>query len=525
MVSVKKKRLNSALFLTVAMMLVLSACSGNGNKNKEEGNGQASPAATTEASAEPTTEASEAPAASNLKPYKLKLVYTGAPQKDEAKIEAELNKYLTEKINATIDIAPIDWGPWEDKLNLMIASREKVDIIFTAQWQKHAINVNKGAFLDLGELLKSHGKDVLSSMDQAIWDGAKIDGKNYGVPTNKEFAAQGGIVYRKDWAEELGIDMTAVKTIADLDAVFKTVKEKKPGVTPLYLKDGETFNSHYFGNYDPLGDTSIPGTILKDGDSTTIVAPYDDARYIETLKITRDFYKKGYINTDAAVTKTMNYDALKAGNVFAMTASLKPGKAAELEIQTGLTGKLAQLEMNEKTTATSEAAGSMLAISSTSGDKERAMMFINLLHTDKYVNNLLNFGIEGEHYTKVSDEIIKSTDKTKNYTPGAAWMFGSQFLNYVWDTEDPEKWAKFTEFNKNSKVSPGIGFVFDGESVKAEVGAIVNVDKQFKTALETGSVDVDKVLPQYKDKLIKAGIEKIIKAKQEQFDAFLATKK
>lgn len=220
----------------------------------------------------------------------------------------------------------------------------------------------------------------------------------------------------------------------------------------------------------------------------------------------------------------MNYDAMKAGNVFSMTSSLKPGKDKELENQTGMTGKLAQLELNTKTIATSETAGSMLGISSTSEDPARAMMFINLLHSDKFVNNLLNFGIENDHYAKVSDEVIKSTDNTKNYNPGAAWMFGSQFLNYVWETEDPNKWEKFKEFNQNAKVSPGLGFVFDGESLKAEIGAVVNVDKQYLTALETGSVDVDKVLPEYTAKLKSAGIEKIIAEKQSQFDKFLASK-
>ncbi|WP_341279215.1 ABC transporter substrate-binding protein [Paenibacillus sp. FSL H8-0537] len=503
--------------------LLLNACSGGSGAT----NGNASPSNAGEASASPAASETATPAdngAAALEPYTIKLVYTGAPQADEAKVEAKLNEYLKDKINASIDLMPIDWGPWDDKINLMIASRQKVDIIFTAQWNKHAVNVAKGAFIDLGDLLKENGQDILKTLDPVFLEGAKINGKNYGVPTNKELAAQGGIIYRKDIADELGIDMTAVKTIADLDNVYKVVKEKHPELTPLYLKDGETFNSHYFGNYDALGDTSIPGIILKDEDGTMVKANYDVARYVDTLKLTRDFFKKGYINSDAATNQTMNYDAMKAGNVFSMTSSLKPGKDKELENQTGMTGKLAQLELNTKTIATSETAGSMLGISSTSEDPARAMMFINLLHSDKFVNNLLNFGIENDHYAKVSDEVIKSTDNTKNYNPGAAWMFGSQFLNYVWETEDPNKWEKFKEFNQNAKVSPGLGFVFDGESLKAEIGAVVNVDKQYLTALETGSVDVDKVLPEYTAKLKSAGIEKIIAEKQSQFDKFLASK-
>ena len=103
-------------------------------------------------------------------------------------------------------------------------------------------------------------------------------------------------------------------------------------------------------------------------------------------------------------------------------------------------------------------------------------------------------------------------------------MFGSMFLNYLWDTEDPDKWAKYTEFNQNAHVSPGLGFVFDSEPVKAEVGAMANVIKQYQKAVETGSVDVDKVLPEYLAALKAAGLDKVVAEKQKQFDAFLASK-
>lgn len=509
-----KQKTSMLLLLLMTIVLVVSACSGNNAKNNAE------PAKENAATNKPA--ASEDATASDLKPYKISLVYPGTPQTDEKKVEEALNKLLTEKINATIDLMPIDWGAWDDKVNLMIASREEVDIIFTAQWNGHAKNVGKGAFIELGDLIDKYGQGIKESLDPAFLDGAKINGKNYGVPTNKELAAAGGIVYRKDIADELGIDMSNVKTPQDLDAVYAIVKEKKPEMTPLYTTAG-TFNSHFFANYDFLGDSTIPGAILKDQDATTVAAVEQIDRYKEYLNLTRDFFKKGYINEDAATTQVSSGDAWKAGTVFSTIEPMKPGKDAEIASAAGLTGKLAQIIMTEKTVATSETAGSMLGISSTSKDPDRAMMLINLLHTDKEINNLLNFGIEGDHYTR-NGEIMTATGNTANYNPGSAWMFGNQFLNYVWDTEDPDKWAKFKEFNQNAKVSPALGFVFDSEPVKAEVGAIANVIKQYQKALETGSVDVDKVLPEYEEKLKAAGVDKVVAEKQKQFDAFLASK-
>lgn len=456
--------------------------------------------------------------------YTLKLVYIGTPQQDEALIEKEASKYLLEKLNAKLDMIVLDWGSWDNRQNILLASREEVDVIFTSQWSKHSVNVSKGAFLPLNGLLEEYGQGILQTLDPILLESSQIDGINYGIPTNKEFAAQGGIIYRQDIADELGLDMSTVQTIEDLEPIYEQVKQKMPSITPLFLKYGENFNSHYIGNYDALGDTSIPGYILKDEDSTMVKPLHDIDRYLQNLYISRNFYMKGYTNSDAATTQMMVNDALASNEYFSVVSPIKPGKANELGIQTGLAGKLSQIALNEKSLATSETAGSMLAISSTSLHPELAMQFINLLHTDVYLNNLINFGIEGVHYNTVSPGVITPTNATARYSPGSNWMLGNQFINYIWDTEDLDKWQQFQNFNTGAIQSPGLGFVFDGESVRSEIAAVVNVDKQYAAALETGSVDPDDILPEYIRKLQVAGIDKIIQEKQKQFDAFLKAK-
>jgi putative aldouronate transport system substrate-binding protein len=520
-----KRNVVALFMLLLALSLVMAGCGGKSDANSQGSNEKPTAESNSDNNGNITN--------SDLKPYKLKMVYPGSVQTDQGKVEEAMNKILQSKINATIELMPIDWGQWDSKANLMIASREKFDIIFTAQWNGHAVNVSKGAFLPLnddtldqyGNLLTKYGQGIIDSLSPTFLEGAEINGKNYAVPTNKELAAQGGVIYREDIAQELGLDMTQVKTIQDLEPILKTIKEKKPKMVPLFFRNGENFDSHYFLQTDALGDASIPGVILKDQDSTKVVISSDLDPYLETLKISRDFMKKGYINKDAATTSLGTGEALKSGNVFMITASLKPGKDAELANSNGMQGKLKQIEMTAKTVSTGDTAGSMLGISSTSDDPARAMMFINLLHTDHELNNLLNFGIEGVHYEKVSTNIIKATNATKNYNPGASWMFGNQFLNYIWETEDPQKWEKFKAFNEDAKKSPGLGFTFNAEPVKTEVAALVNVGKEYDPALDTGSVDSDKVLPKYREKLKAAGLEKILAEKQKQLDAFLAAKK
>lgn len=550
MLSKSKRFKSTTLLMAVVLMMsiVLAACGGNngnnGSSSSPSGSPSASPSATDSASPSASETSSESPSASpsessgvdvsKLKPYEIKVLWEGPAQKDFPAIEAAINEYLQPKINATVKLSTLDWGQYNDKMPLLIAGRSPMDVVFTAQWNGHANNVAKGGFLALndpkgpaGNLLEQYGQDIIKTLDPAFLEGAKINGFNYGVPTNKELAAQGGVLYRTDIAEELGLteQLKNVKTVADLEPILKTVKEKKgSAIIPLFLKDGETFNTHYMIQHDYLGDTTIDGLVRKDGEDSKVISRFEDPAYMDQLKLTRKFFEEGLINKDAATTTLGTQDAMKKGNVFMITSSMKPGKDAEFANAVALPGKIGQINLGPRTVSTGETAGSMLGISSTSKDPARAMMFINLLHSDKYLNNLINFGIENKHYVKVSDNVIKPGPNSADYNPGVAWELGNQFLNYTFETEAPDKWDQFKIFNEGAHKSPALGFTFDVEPVKSQAAILINVGKQYAAALETGSIDPGKAQEWY-DKEKKNGLDKVLAEKQKQLDAFLASKK
>lgn len=535
----KSKRNGKSLIMLLATILtlsfVLAACGGNNNKETASPSVAASPSASpSESAASPEASPSESasPAVTDLPEYNLKVLWEGPAQKDEAAVEEKINEYLKDKINVKVDLSTLDWGQYDNKMPLLIASREAMDVVFTAQWNGHANNVAKGGFLALndpngpaGNLIEQYGKGITSSLDPAFLEGAKINGLNYGIPTNKELAAQGGVIYRKDIADELGItsQLDAVTSIAELEPILNIVKEKKPEFIPLFMKDGETFNTHYMAQLDYLGDADIDGILKKDGEDTKVISRFDDKAYMDQLALTRQFYKAGLINKDAATTTLGLQDAMKKGNVFMVPSSLKPGRDAEFANATGLPGKLKQIEIGPRTVSTGETAGAMLAVSSTSKDPARAMMFINLLHSDKYLNNLINFGIEGVHYEKVSENVIKPGPQSANYNPGVAWELGNQFLNPTFETEAADKWEQFKAFNASAKPSPALGFTFDVSPVKSKAAVLVNIKKQYAAAIETGSIDPSKATEWY-EKEKKNGLADIIAEKQKQLDAFLASK-
>jgi len=510
--------------ITAAALLAACAKGGGGDAGKNANAGTPANAAASSAN-DAAVEAKEGTSEDqqvDLKPYTVKLNFISATQEDEGLVEEAMNKILEPKINAKIDIETWDWAQYFDKYKLGIASGEPADLVFVASWGGFAQDVAKGGFLDLTDLLESHGQDIKKNLNPLFLEGSKLNGKNYAVPTNKELAAARGVVIRKDLIDKYGLDLSGVKTPADLTPILQTLKEKEPDLIPIYM-DGGTNIPRHLTQWDDLG-SGWQSAIYKNGSDTKVFNSLEDPEFYNLLKLTREWYEKGYINKDAATSKANAGELAKAGKIGMWEESLKPGKDKELEQSLGI--KLTQVILQEPTVTTGDTSSGMIAISKNSKDPERAMMVLNLLHSDKELINLLVYGIEGKHYEKVSENVVKpGPDRAKWNVIGNSWMLAGQRLLMLGENEDPDKWEQFEKFDASAKSSPALGFNFDIEPVKNEQTAVDKAGEKYFSLLVTGSIDPDEGLAKMKESLTKAGLGKIIAEKQKQLDAWLADKK
>lgn len=510
-----KKIWVTCLALLFSAGTVLSGCGENNNS------GNATPPASVSKSD------GASPATPELPEVTLRVFVPGAPQKDIGLINEEASKYLKEKINAKLELTIIDWGSWPDKMNLKFASNETFDISWTANWDNYVTRAQKGLYLPLNDLIDQYAPETKAILNPGLLKGGLINGKNYGLPVNKEIASTRGVLLNKALAEKYGIDPGKIKTLEDLEPYLKTIKDNEPGVTPFLMnKDVNPIgNTLAFGNEVefPLGLTDGGAAIEAAGDNMKVFNMFEDPRYKAELDLTRKWYEAGYINKDAATLQDFD-GALKAGQWFAFTDMLKPGKDVEKTNSHGV--PMVQVELTEPVISTGDTIGSVMTISATSPNPERAMMFLNLLYTDKYLVNLLAFGIEGKHYVKKSENVISFPDgvdpSATGYNPGTAWMYGNMFNDYLFNNEDPEKWAKFKKFNSIAKESRILGFNFDVEPIKNEVTAFQNAYKEFSPALHTGAVDPNEVLPKFIEKMKAIGMDKVYAEVQRQIDAWQA---
>ncbi|ACT01216.1 ABC transporter substrate-binding protein [Paenibacillus sp. JDR-2] len=520
----KKARSTRSMFLMLALVLIttmLAACSGGNEKTKN------SASTTTPGNASSNAGETAKPEDNGIdisKPVTLKwyMMTFGEIPPNQDRILAAINKYTQEKLNATIDMEYIDVGSWDTKVNAMLTTREEFDMIFAPSWRWFRSNAQKGAYYEITpDALDKYLPQTKALFTDAIWDSTKVKGKYYAVPGNKDIAEAWGWVWRKDIADKYGIDMTKVKTFQDIEPILAKIKEVEPDLVPIDenqepLRGRTTFETLNAGNW----------TLRTDNDSMELVKLYDQPEALEMRKLWYDFYKKGFIRKDAATKRDV--DLINTGKVFASWMQLKPGKDAELNAAAKgnpafpKDAVYAQNIVTEPYITNDAALGSSTAISSTSKNPERAMMFLELYMNDKYLNNLINFGEEGVDYTKVGDNRIEPIEG-KYSLKGMNWAYGNQFLNYLQPGEADDKWEQFKTFNSSAIPVKNLGFFFDEEPVRKELNALTAATSEF-AAMYWGLLDPDVYLPKLEKKEKAAGMDKVNAEVQRQWAEFLASK-
>ena len=288
---------------------------------------------------------------------------------------------------------------------------------------------------------------------------------------------------------------------------LKVIHENEPDVTPLYITKGFSAPAYFDQLVDPVG--------VEYGDeSLKIKNMFETDKMKGELETLQKYYDAGYINADSATAKDD-----KAVKRFVTKADGQPYADGLWSKDLGY--EVVSSPIMETHITNGSTTGSMIAISKTSEHPEKAMEFLNLLNTDVYLRNLLNYGIEGTHYEKTGDTQIKLTDKAKDYSVGY-YTLGNLFITYTLDNEPVDKWKEFEAFNDASVESPALGFKFNTEKVSNQIAAINNVLEEFKATIYSGSVNEAEYLDKMNKKLKEVGIDEVILEMQSQIDAWKA---
>ena len=242
------------------------------------------------------------------------LVYytIGEPDEDLALVNQELNRILLEKYGFTVEYHKIGWNDYAAQLNSLVNTNQEYDIAF-AWTDTYVTNAVAGSWLDLTPYLDNLGAGMYHVIDPRLWKGVTIDGKIWGIPTNKELATPMHFLFSQELVERYGIDISQYYSFASLEPLLAQIAQEEPGCIPLFF-DSSRVNIWSLGNYEYVTYDSIPLMVNAHDGSCQVVNIFETSYAKETLQLLHRYYEAGYINQDACLRTS--FSRFQGENVF-----------------------------------------------------------------------------------------------------------------------------------------------------------------------------------------------------------------
>lgn len=510
-----KKRLLALLLIVSISTLGFSACGG-----PDDGT------TTTKANGSTSTDGNDQNDG-NEDVYTVVMGYIGDAQEDEQKVEEAINAIIEPELNARLDLRQFSWGGYQQELQLVLSGSEAFDItpiiIMNA-----AGYVNNGQVIDLTDLIEQHGDNIKEYVDADFIKSPRIGDFTYGVTSMREQITWEGVLMRTDLLEEAGYTVEdnfvqGVESMEDLELVYEKVKAAHPDMIMLGSAASGTplFRWEVF---DALTDGF--GVLMDFGQSFEVVNLFETEEFKNFATTIYEWNQKGYLSQDAATTTETLQNQVKSGTTFSFFTPLKAGAVEQDELNSGYDLAAASLFGDPYITSYSVNFFTW-GIARNSQNPEKAFQVLDFMYGSPEVMNLLNWGIEGEHYKVIDEENMTITfadgvdAQSTGYMLNFGWALPNQEISYVWEGETKEKWELQRQYIDAATRSKALGFSYDSTDVANQLTALTNAKNQFYDAIGSGSVNPEEAVPAFNEALYGAGLQDVIDLKQQQLDAWL----
>lgn len=510
----------SIVLLVSVMVFILSACGGSsGGKEAGESN--------------PGT----ASGPDTSKFVKISYLVLGDKPKNGQfeKVLSEVNKLMKEKINAELEWKWIEWADWQTKYNLALASGEPIDLItIGTDWLDTWGNAQRGAFMNLDELLPKYAPETWKSIPEEDWKESRYNGKIVLIPENDYTQwVNHGFFYRGDWAKEAGI-AEPIKDWEGIETYLQYIKDHKPGVIPWDAASGTQTWGGFIQSYTdqlelPISTGFLPVFTAKSyNEKFTVTSPVFEDVFVKYATMMKKWADQGFWREDALNNKNNNRDALKAGLSGLDQHHTQTFSGLRVEMDKLQPGSELQMFPFSRTRGTNLMELSIThggtSVGAHSKNPERALMAYDLIRNNEEIYHLINYGIEGVQYEvkdgkRVQPEGFKDAEHGyySDFWGGRVDKFEIPSAN-AWDQIEETLYAEYDKIKKPYVYGQ---FVFDKTPVEAELTAISQVTGELGPAIVLGKAgDPTQAVEEFRDKLKQAGYDKVLAELQKQLDAY-----
>ncbi|HKJ84539.1 MAG TPA: ABC transporter substrate-binding protein [Spirochaetia bacterium] len=454
----------------------------------------------------------------------VKVWLPGGAQDDQAAVNQAAMDYAAPLIGAYPEVQFFGWGEWGDRKQLAIQSGEEMDVVFTAEWDRFYQDVARNAWLPLDDLIDEHAPSLYETVGFFL-EGPVVNGQIYAIPTVKEGADSAQWIFNAELVERYGIPIDEIVTAEDLSPYLAIIAENEPNVIPYLVDPGvSSLDASTLRNTWYNVGVGRDFWYFEDTDRVQHIWNRDEAW--AAFEQMREWYLAGYFQPEIEDVGGESNHAkyFDSGDWFAYSHVGHPGKTGEMSAAYGYT-IIGTGPVDQPVVSTQILLGSMMAISRTTERAVESIKVLELMNTDRLFNNLLNYGIEGEHYTFVDESagVIEAVPDS-GYAPNMQWALQNQFNTYLFPTEDPNKWEKYAAFNETGRLSPVVGFAASQDNVRTQFASLTNVQDQYNDLLQRGLVEPSDLRDEVFASLEAAGVDDVEADLTAQVQEFFASK-
>lgn len=386
-----------------------------------------------------------------------------------------------EEINGNkieLEIIQPDHDAYYDVLGQTMASGDWPDVVLLSSTY-YVGYAQEGALWDMTEAWENSGLKASGRINNAeLIDGIRVDGKLYGMPTQR---GNGCVTYvKKAWLDNCGLDVpTNYEEYLEMLDAFTTGDPDGNGV------NGDTYAVSAAGligveepyiNYLPEFYQDAYPAFYKNDDGEWVDGFTEDAMK-EALQRLKDAYEKGYIDKETLTNGTNDCRTKFYEDKFGVFTYWAGTWATNLKVNlenNGLSGELVALPPIEEVGTYLDRRTGAWAITSKCENPEGVFKyFIETMLDGDEMQVLWTYGVEGVHWSTKAETVCGNTYEEGEFhmlesreTPGTQYTknhLDSMLCISDFADEDPgaaqvaeEARASQQTFNDNSRIAPEV---------------------------------------------------------------------
>ncbi len=436
-------------------------------------------------------------------------------------VEAAINEITVPEIGVQVEIAPIYCYNLNQQQTLDVSSGGDLDLIL-CMLETNASYIKNEAIIPITDLYNEYGKNIQASLGEAVNAGA-VKNELYTVPVAATLGQSYGFIMRSDLMEKYEYSKEEQSmTLEELTELFKKVKE---GEGEAFYPVAGLTDVMMFLKYDDLGVSLRTGGILLDGDTDTVVNVYGTDEFAKMASTIYEWAQAGYLNPDASMEDSPATQ-VAAGNFGGQFSNTSPGQDVWVGNTAGSDMTTIHIKGMENYSITTMLSNISWGISANCDKPEKAMELIDLMFGNNNFGTIMTAGLEGQTYEVVEKDangnmIIDFPEGLDMMSVPYYNLFGVWPNSKVqWAPNELEYFEEMPKFNAAMEYSPAFGYTFDTTGFESQLTALDAVWAQYQATILGGKQDPAGVLPEFLKALEDAGINDLIAANQEQYNAW-----